>query len=276
MTRAGPIRRSLRGSKRISPELAAEVGTDPAWMYPWSLSRRVVTPVLDSELPSIHTTRAELIEGPVREALALAGAGAGATALDLACNEGWFSHRLLDWGAARVVGVDIRGENIRRAELIRQHFGVARDRLELVEGDAYELQPERYGAFDVVLLLGLVYHVENPMGLIRLAYALTRSLCVIESQLTRQTDPIVHGWGTSEQWVTADGSFAARIESDNEGNPLASASGVLSLIPNRVALEQMARLAGFTNVEFAQPDARHNPQYVAGDRAVLLAWRTPS
>lgn len=273
MTGGGPIRRALQGSKPISPELAAEVGTDPAWMYPWSLSRRVVTPVLDSELPSIHATRAELIEGPVREALA--DAGRGATALDLACNEGWFSHRLLDWGAARVVGVDIRGENIRRAELVRQHFGIPRERLELVEGDAYELQPERYGAFDVVLLLGLLYHVENPMGLIRRAYALTRSLCVIESQLTRQTDPIVHGWGVSEQWVTADGSFAARIESDSEGNPLASATGVLSLIPNRVALEQMARLAGFTNVKFAQADARHNPQYVAGDRAVLLAWRTP-
>jgi tRNA (mo5U34)-methyltransferase len=274
LTVVGPIRRALRGSKRISPELAAEVGTDPAWMYPWSLSRGVVTPVLDPELPSIHATRAELIEGRVREALA--DAGPQASALDLACNEGWFSHRLLDWGAARVVGVDIRGENIRRAELIRQHFGVARDRLELIEGDAYELQPERYGAFDVVLLLGLVYHVENPMGLIRLAYALTRSLCVIESQLTRQTDPIVHGWGTSEQWVSADGSFAARIESDSEGNPLASATGVLSLIPNRVALEQMARLAGFTKLEFGQPDPRHNPQYVAGDRAVLLAWRTPS
>ena len=187
----GRIRRALRGSKRISPELAAEVQTDPAWMYPWSLSRRVVTPVLDSELPSIHATRAELIEGRVREALA--DAGPEATALDLACNEGWFSHRLLDWGAARVVGVDIRGENIRRAELVREHFGIARERLELVEGDAYELQPERYGAFDVVLLLGLVYHVENPMGLIRLAYA-AHPLAVRDREPTHPSDRSDRSW----------------------------------------------------------------------------------
>jgi len=38
-----------------------------------------------------------MIEGPVREALA--AAGPEATALDLACCEGWFSHRLLEWGA---------------------------------------------------------------------------------------------------------------------------------------------------------------------------------
>ena len=37
----------------------------------------------------------EILEPPIRAALA--AAGDGATALDLACNEGWYAQRLLAW-----------------------------------------------------------------------------------------------------------------------------------------------------------------------------------
>jgi SAM-dependent methyltransferase len=238
-------------------------------MYPWVLTDAVTTPVMNPELPSIHHTRAELIEDPVREALTRAGAEA--RALDLACNEGWFSHRLLEWGASQVVAVDIRQENIRRAQLLRDHFTIPEERFQLINADVYALRPEMLGQFDVVLLLGLVYHVEDPMGLIRRARAFTRSVCAIESQLTRQEAPILHGWGRSDQVEQAPGSFAVRVEPDGDSNPLASAPGVMSLIPNRMALEQMTRLAGFGRTQFATPNASHNRQYVSGDRGVLIA-----
>ena len=238
-------------------------------MYPWALTDRITTPVLDPELPSIHQTRAELIEGPVRDAITRAGPGA--RALDLACNEGWFSHLLLEWGAAQVVAVDIRAENIRRAELIRDHFAIPKERLQLIAADVYALTREVLGQFDVVLLLGLVYHVEDPMGLLRRARELTRSLCAIESQLTRQEAPILHGWGGSNHVEHAPGSFAVRVEADSGSNLLASTPGILSLVPNRMALEQMARLAGFRETHVATSAPHHNPQYVSGDRGVLLA-----
>lgn len=259
------------GPGPVAPDLARELEQGPAWMYPWSLARGLTTRVLGTELPSVHQTRAELIEKPVRDAFGRAGQHP--TALDLACNEGWFSHRLLEWGAEQVLGIDIRGENIRRAELIREHFGIAVRRLELTQADVFELDTEELGTFDVVLLPGLVYHVEDPMGMIRRAYAMTRSLCVIESQLTRQEAPIAHGWGQSGQQEQAPGSFATRVEHDSTANLLASTPGVLSLIPNRAALEQMATVAGFSDVQFAPPAAHHNDQYVAGDRGVVLAWR---
>ena len=40
----------------------------------------------------------------------------GARVLELACGSGFFTRRLLDWGAARIVGVDISGEMIKSAE----------------------------------------------------------------------------------------------------------------------------------------------------------------
>jgi tRNA (mo5U34)-methyltransferase len=251
----------------VLPDELDEEIKGPPWMYPWQLrdGRRLPVPV--AELESVHSTRAEMIEARVRAALA--EAGPDATALDLACNEGWFSQRLLEWGASRVVAIDIREHNIRRAALLRDHFGIPADRLELRQADVFELDPATLGKYDVVLLLGLIYHVENPMGVLRLARQCTRGLCVVETQLTQQVEPIVHGNGRADELHEAAGSFAVVIEAGD--NSLASTGHVLSLVPNRTALVQMAEMAGFESVEFATAREDHNPQYVRGDRAAIFA-----
>ena len=237
-------------------------------MYQWPLPKRHQVTLLSPELDSVHRTRAEMIGPKVQQALA---ASEDRSAIDLACSEGWFAHRLLDWGAARVTGLDIREQNVRRASLLREHYGIPGEKLEFRQADVQSLPLAGGEKFDVVLLLGLVYHLEDPVGAIRRAHTLTRRLCVIESQLTRQASPIEHGWGSTESAELAPGSFATRVEVDGAENPIASSAGVLSLIPNRAALEQMVRVSGFSEVEFLEADPGHNPQYVRGDRAVVLA-----
>jgi 2-polyprenyl-3-methyl-5-hydroxy-6-metoxy-1,4-benzoquinol methylase len=159
-------------------------------MYEWDLGEGLRTAVKGPELMAFHETRASVMGPIVREALA--AAGPDATALDLACSEGWFAHRLLDWGARRVVGVDIRPENIQRAELVREHLGVGTDRLRFEVADVFNLHRERMGTFDVVLCLGLIYHLENPIGALRIARALTAAVCVVESQLVEPHEPLRH------------------------------------------------------------------------------------
>jgi tRNA (mo5U34)-methyltransferase len=259
----------------IAPQLAAELRREPRWMYPWRLAPGERAPLLADELESVHATRRDLIEGPVRERLA--AVGPGATAVDLACNEGWFSQCMLDWGAARVVGIDVRELHVRRARLVREHFGIEPERLALEEGDVFALDTARLGTFDVVLNLGLVYHVEDPVGAIRRARELTApgGLCVVESQLTRQAEPILHGWGRPDHLESAPASFAARLEHDQESNTLASAGGVVSLIPNRAALELAMAAAGFEDVRFLEARPGQDPQYVEGDRAIAVG-RAPA
>lgn len=255
---------------RVDRALDEEIEQPPAWMYAWQLADDVITPVLDPELPDVHRTRLELIEGPVRAALS--AAGPDARVIDLACNEGWFSHRMLEWGASYVLGVDIRPRLIRRATLLRTHFGIPADRMELRCVDVFDLNISELGTFDVVLCLGLIYHLENPVGAMRIARTLTRGICAIESQLTKQNEPVILGNGKTDLYEESAASFAARVETDWESNMLASAGNVVSLTPNRAALLQGAGAAGFVELELAQPIAGHNPQYLAGDRAVLLAW----
>jgi tRNA (mo5U34)-methyltransferase len=254
----------------MDPALWNEIEQPPAWMYPWPLGGGVTTPILGPELPDVHRTRLELMEEPVREMLS--AAGPDARVVDLACNEGWFSHRILEWGASYVLGVDIRPQVIRRAELIRAHFGIPQDRLELRCADVFDLNISELGTFDIVLCLGLIYHLENPVGAMRIARALTGRICVIEAQLTKQAEPIMLGNGQSELYEESPASWAARVETDWEANMLASSGGVVSFTPNRAALVQAAEAAGFPRLEVAQPAPGHNLQYLLGDRAVLLAW----
>jgi hypothetical protein len=266
--------RMLRGRgprlpRQAAPDLAAELTSEPPWMYPWQITRDLRAPLLNPELSSIHQTREEMIEPVVRAALS---AGPSPRALDIACHEGWFAHRLLAWGAGEVTAIDIREINVRRATLLRDHFGISRACLSIEQGSVYELAADRLGHFDVVLVLGLVYHLENPIGALRVARSLTRGLCVVESQLTQQTEPIRHGWGIADQFEHEPASWAARREPDHEqeNQPLAAHGGVVSLIPNRAALLQAMSAAGFTDVEVLQPAEHHNPQYRAGDRVVVI------
>lgn len=242
----------------------------PPWMYPWPLRDGTVVAIHSPELASVHDTRREMIESTVRSAIA--AAGPGARVLDLGCNEGLFSHLALAWGADRVVGCDIRDLNIRRAEGIRDHYGIAEDALEFRCVDALALDPAELGTFDVVLCLGLIYHLEDPIGALRVARRLVSpgGVCVVESQLTRQAEPIVHGWGTADHWERAEASFAVRYE-DEPANPLASAGGLLSLIPNAAALDLALQVVGFVGARRLEPRSHHNRQYVLSDRAIVAA-----
>jgi hypothetical protein len=82
-------RRSTAPGERLR-----ELADSPTWMYDWEIAPGIRTAVLHPELPSVHATRAAIIEPTAREGLA--AAGSDATAIDLACSEGWFAHRLLE------------------------------------------------------------------------------------------------------------------------------------------------------------------------------------
>ena len=254
----------------IAPELAAEIKREPAWLYPWQLGGGRTTPVHDgalSHLPAIHQTRKHMIEPYVRAALA--PREGSSRALDLGCNEGWFSHVLLELGAGSVLGVDGRELNVRRGRLIRDHLGVPAHRLELRTADVFTLESEELGRFDVVLLLGLLYHVEDPVGLLRRARALTRSVCIVETQIVR---PTTATWvGLDGERVREEAIVAIHAEGDSATNPLASLDGSLSVIPSSTALERMCRAAGFGATEVVDPPPGAHHWYRDGDRVVVAA-----
>lgn len=265
----GFLRRvSEHPTREVGAELRGELGSPPLWMYSWPLTPQIRAPG-DTIRNAVHKTRTAMILPPLRQALLRAGAAA--SVIDLGCNEGWFSHLALSEGAARAVGVDVREVNIRRARLVRDHFSIPPDRLELLEASIFDLDCGALGEFDVVLILGLIYHLENPVGALRVARQLTApgGIVLVETQLTRQVEPILHGWGSPDHLESEIAGFAARWEG-TEDNPLASHGAVLSLIPNRAAVERLMPVAGFGRLEWLEPPADAESQYAVGDRGIVL------
>jgi SAM-dependent methyltransferase len=241
--------------------------SEPAWMYEFDLGDGVKTRLLSDELRSIHQTREEMIMSLI-DRLFPEGLR-GNTCLDVACNEGYFSQLLYRRGG-RVKGIDVREVNIQRACAVREIMGYDPARLVFQMEDFFNNQ-DPPGSYHITFFLGILYHLENPMGALRKLRSLTKTVSVIETQLTRQCEPIMSGWGQTSVTLELPASLALHQQTDVESNRLA-AINVLSFVPNAAAVKQMLYSAGFSTV--AQICARpwHNPQYVNVDRGVFLAF----
>jgi tRNA (mo5U34)-methyltransferase len=259
----------LKRSPKISAALKAELDSDAAWMYPWQLTEDVVAPCPGTELPDVHRTRLEMMEPHVRRWLA---ANPQARALDLGCCEGWFAHRLLEWGADSVVGVDVRDVNIRRAELLRDHYGISPERLRFVHAGVHDT-PADLGEFDIVLVLGLIYHLEDPIGALRVARRHARGHVLVESQLTELNGPIRHGLGVAGEFHETHTHWVAVHEPDewqtDEGNVTASYGGIYSMIPNKAGLLGAMQVVGFGDLHILEASEGHNAQYTGGHRLMV-------
>jgi tRNA (mo5U34)-methyltransferase len=141
----------------------------------------------------------------------------------------------------------------------------------------YDLEPAELGRFDAVLVLGLIYHLENPIGALRIAASLARpgAPVIVDSQLTRQTDPVEHSDGVGENIHREAASWAARLEPlhEQEGTPLSAFGGVISLIPNRAALLQAMQIAGLGRIEVLRATLHQHREYSLRDRVLVVGWR---
>jgi tRNA (mo5U34)-methyltransferase len=244
-----------------SPEDVQRLGP---WMYEFELPDGVKTPLLNESLRQIHAVRRSMIF----EFLEATRFDPAATVLDLACNEGFFALEFAKRGAARVVGIDVRARTIEKAEYVCRRFGLTTCRFEV--GDVTERDLAPYTA-DVVLLLGIIYHVEDPIRLIRRAALATSRVLFLETQLTKPHAPLAHTWGSPE--IHEAKAAWAMVRERPETDELSAIRG-FSLIPNAAAVVAVLREIGFRSIVQLHPNDRVNePQYENVDRAVFAALR---
>ena len=121
----------------------------------------------------------------------------GKRVLDIGCWDGWFSFEMERRGA-EVVAADI---------VERDTFLAAREALgskvEFVLSDVYQLTPDRVGRFDIVLFLGVLYHLKHPLLALERVCALTTDLALVESFVTDDgsspaAPPVMEFYETSE------------------------------------------------------------------------------
>jgi tRNA (mo5U34)-methyltransferase len=111
----------------------------------------------------------------------------GCSVLDVGAWDGFFSFEAERRGASRVVAADWyswrgtgwgTGQGKAGFELARQTLG---SRVEDVDIDVMDLSPERVGTFDVVLFLGVLYHLRHPLLALERVASVTRRRLILET-----------------------------------------------------------------------------------------------
>lgn len=104
------------------------------------------------------------------------------TSLDVGCGIGMFSNYLLSLGL-ETVALDAREGNIDEA---RKRYPA----IEFHVCDVEDPEVAELGTFDLVLCVGLLYHLENPFRAIRNLESMTGKLMIIESMITPGSSPV--------------------------------------------------------------------------------------
>ncbi|MEI7546951.1 MAG: methyltransferase domain-containing protein [Actinomycetota bacterium] len=141
-------------------------------------------------LPGGITTPGVVQNARVLPRLQLPASFAGKSVLDIGAWDGFYSFEAARRGAADVLAADSfswdgRGWGRKASfEFARRTLGLegtVRDRTI----DPTELTPEALGGqFDVVFLLGVLYHLEDPIGVLRRVASVCKGLLVLETEAT--------------------------------------------------------------------------------------------
>ena len=218
------------------------------WFYDYELPDGSHTATYhEGGLQHIHDTRWTMLQNCLDQNLG--SDYKQLNALDLASHQGWFAWRMAQAGFGQVTGIDARESHVEDSSLIASIYGL--DHLSFRQGDIHQLNRENTGTFDVVLMLGLLYHLENPIGALRVCRELCRDLCVIETQVV----PGISGWvdyGSYEFVRPLKGSFGIIDEVDDTHGPEASITGI-SLVPSLEALLWILDKVGFSSVRVLPP-----------------------
>jgi tRNA (mo5U34)-methyltransferase len=146
------------------------------WFHQIDLGNGVVTPGTDRTIKKARTIK---LPADLR----------GKSVLDIGAWDGFFSFEAERRGAERVVAIDRR---VWTAPLGpdnpwsgQEGFNLARrvlgSRVEDVDVGIEELSPDRIGTFDVVLFLGVFYHLPDPLPILERVASVTGERLILET-----------------------------------------------------------------------------------------------
>lgn len=187
---------------------------------------------------------------------AVGGGLSGKRVLDIACNSGFWSFQCALLGAREVVGFDARAALVEQAFLVQEITGLSNVRFQVL--DFREMAPAALGGtFDVVLNLGILYHLPDPLRALELTRAMARerSHILLDTACIPSTRPILR-----LQW---EEPFDIHM---------AAAEGI-SAKPSESALEMMfrhLRFRGWMKIPVTSSCRWHLSVYLTGHRGAWL------
>ena len=164
----------------------------------------------------------------------------GARALDIGCNAGFYAFELARRGAD-VLAVDVDEHYLRQARWAAEEFGLTA-RVTLRRLGVYELAGLDLAPFDVVLFLGVLYHLRHPLLALDTVAQLTGGRLVLQTLTMpgeeRADPPADLGIDEREALRSPGWPAMAFIEHELAGDP------TNWWAPNAACVEAMVRSSG--------------------------------
>jgi SAM-dependent methyltransferase len=172
--------------------------------------------------------------------------------LDLGCNAGYWSLAAIEAGADFVFGIDGRQMHLDQANLVFEAKGIDPSRYQFELGNIFEYE---FARFDVVLCLGLMYHIAKPVELFEVISGTGAELVLLDTAVS----------------LLPQSAFRVQWE-DSLENPRNAVDYEMVLVPTRSAVLDLARQFGYDGVCLAQPisDYTGMRDYRVKSRAVFL------
>lgn len=207
----------------------------PVWSYPFDLGQGIVVEPTGTPLGPLEAKRFHAAHRPKWDAVLAACGGSleGLTVLDAGCYQGYWTVEAARRGAARAVGFDARPEHLEQARFVARAIGLPNATFE--EADVFDI--ERFGPFDVVLLFGILYHVDSPIEFLRRVRKVTRRLLVVDTNVLPLDEPVL------------------QLRYEDTGMVLNAAGAPLVAVPSVSAVTRMLRHTGFGDVRVVPPAA---------------------
>jgi tRNA (mo5U34)-methyltransferase len=231
--------------------LRERVASFPRWHYEFDLNG-VRTPIFNRAHVNRHEQRRRYFFSPLVQLCG--GSLAGKRVLDLGCNAGFWSLAAVEAGADFVLGVDGRQMHIDQANLVFETKGVEASRYRFQLADVFDLELEN-DSFDVVLCLGLLYHVSKPFELMERISAWNSDLLVVDTRVDPRPGPYF------------------RIRQQDLDDPRQAIDRKVALHPSKEAVARLAREFGYRRVKMLRPrftDWEGSRTYRNGERRAFI------
>jgi 2-polyprenyl-3-methyl-5-hydroxy-6-metoxy-1,4-benzoquinol methylase len=227
-------------------------------LCPWNHNIRLRDGIYTAYCDEYYPAHAEIMRVVHH---ALAGDFAGKRVLDIGCLEGYFSVECALQGAD-VVGIDGKLINVKKCEFVKSVLGI--ETVDFVQDDALAVTKERYGSFDVVLALGLLYHLHDPFSFLDNLSELCDGFVLTDTLIALEDLPesICAGWKPElsplRDFAYRDRRYAGRLYREFESSaspvqkalsPTASLDNEHSIWLTEGSLIALLRDVGFDEVQ---------------------------
>jgi 2-polyprenyl-3-methyl-5-hydroxy-6-metoxy-1,4-benzoquinol methylase len=160
-------------------DLQTRIDSFPVWHYQFDLDG-ARTPIFEPDYVNRHEQRRRAFFDPLVHVAG--GTLEGKRVLDLGSNAGYWSLAAIEAGADFVLGIDGRQMHVDQADLVFDAKGIDPARYRFETGNIFTHRfPEH---FDVILCLGLMYHISKPVELFEIMASVSPELLLIDTAVS--------------------------------------------------------------------------------------------